>query len=39
MRRAAMTRAWKAFMRQASQQYRLAGFADVNSRLQSSKAQ
>ena len=34
-----MTRAWKAFMRQASLQYFLAGLVVVNSRLQGSKAQ
>jgi len=37
--RADMTRAWKAFMRQASLQYLLAGFVVVNSRPQGSKVQ
>ena len=34
-----MTRAWNAFMRQASLQYFLAGFVVVNSRPHGSKAQ
>jgi hypothetical protein len=34
-----MTRAWNAFMRQASLQYFLAGLVVVNSRPQGSKAQ
>jgi hypothetical protein len=39
MRRADMTRAWKAFMRQASLQYFFAGFVVVNSRPQGSNVQ
>lgn len=39
MRRAAMTRAWNAFMRHASLQYFFAGFVVVNSRPHGSKAQ
>ena len=34
-----MTRAWKAFMRQASLQYFFAGLVVVNSRPHGSKAQ
>jgi len=34
-----MTRAWNAFMRQASLQYFLAGFVVANSRPHASKAQ
>ena len=39
MRRDAITRAWKALMRQASLQYFFAGFVVLNSRPQGSNAQ
>jgi hypothetical protein len=39
MRRAAITRAWNAFMRQASLQYFFAGLVVVNSRAHGWKAQ
>jgi hypothetical protein len=39
MRRVDMTRAWKAFMRQASLQYFLEGLVVANSRPQGSKVQ